>query len=68
MDPKKSLKGREDMGQPTSKVQGRGDLTEWAGCPCKKDINCETGVNSLEQRGEIAMEFLVLIWELWSSL
>lgn len=38
------------MGRPTSKVQGRGDLTEWAGCPCKKDINCETGVNSLELR------------------
>lgn len=38
LDPRESLKGREDMGRPTCKVQGRGDLTEWAGCPCKKDI------------------------------
>lgn len=38
MDPRKSLKGREDMGRSTSKVQGREDLTEWAGCPCKRDI------------------------------
>lgn len=51
---------KEDMGGPTCRVQGRGDLKELAGYPCKKRYKiARLEVNSLEHHGEIAREFPV---------